>query len=120
MPEVLSVPLNTMFTAWLYQPLWSAARSGTPELTVGGVASRLIVSPVASVVSPAPLVHEETLLFATEATEAAVEDEAVYSDIEPQIPLVTDYELLNTLNSMDKTRMDDLKESMVNETGGSK
>ncbi len=73
--------------------------------------------------SPAPLVHEETLLLPTDATEAngaTMEDETVYSDIEPQIPLVTDYELLNTLNSMDKTRMDDLKESMVNETGGSK
>lgn len=70
--------------------------------------------------SPAPLVHEETLLFTAEATEASLEDEAVYSDVEPQIPLVTDYELLNTLNNMDTTGMEDLKESMVNETGGSR
>jgi len=73
--------------------------------------------------SPAPLVHEETLLFSAEATDttgATTEDEAAYSDIEPQIPLVTDYELLNTLNNMDKTSMEDLKESMTNETGGSK
>ena len=39
MPEVASVPVKTTSTAWLYQPLWSAARFGAPETPVGSVPS---------------------------------------------------------------------------------
>src|SRR5688500_10623246 len=44
MPEVWSVPLNVTRTSWLYQPPASAARTGEPPTTTGGVASRLIFS----------------------------------------------------------------------------
>jgi len=93
-----------------------------PDITAGKVPPKIAdaVYLLDMVGSPSPLVHEETLLLSSDETEATTEDEAVYSTVEPQIPLITDYELLNTLNSMDKTRMEDLKESMVNETGGSK
>src|SRR5688572_24237409 len=47
MPDVWSVPLNVSRTAWLYQPLASAARTGEPPVTTGGVASRLIFSSTA-------------------------------------------------------------------------
>jgi hypothetical protein len=70
--------------------------------------------------SPSPLVHEEILLLSSDTADTTVADEAVYSEVEQQIPLITDYEVLNTLNSMDETHLDDLKESMVNETGGTK
>lgn len=40
-PEVASVPLKAMSTAWLYQVPWSGARVGAPDTPVGEVASYL-------------------------------------------------------------------------------
>ena len=57
MPEVESVPGLVKPRAWLYQPLWSAKRSGV-MWTVGGVASRFTVRSVALVLRPASLVQE--------------------------------------------------------------
>ena len=43
-PDVKSLPENATATAWLYQPLVSAARAGWPPVTTGGVLSRLILT----------------------------------------------------------------------------
>ena len=40
MPDVGSVPAYDTTRRWLYQPLKSAARSGVPAVTEGGVASK--------------------------------------------------------------------------------
>src|SRR5690348_12687754 len=44
MPEVASSPEKVKVTAWLYQPLLSAERSGVPTTLVGAVASRLMTT----------------------------------------------------------------------------
>jgi hypothetical protein len=56
-PEVASVPVHAIETAWLYQPSWSAGRPAV-TVTSGGVASYW--SPKASGVPvfPAASVHE--------------------------------------------------------------
>ena len=41
-PDVWSLPLNVIGTAWLYQPFTSAARPGVPPVTAGAVWSTLI------------------------------------------------------------------------------
>jgi len=44
-PDVASEPLKLIPTGWLYQPFESGPRLGEPPVTVGGVASFLIVTP---------------------------------------------------------------------------
>jgi hypothetical protein len=51
-PDVRSLPLNAMGTAWLYQPLTSAARAGAPPVTTGDVASRLILTVTTTLAMP--------------------------------------------------------------------
>src|SRR5438876_4564118 len=51
-----SVPVKATISAWLYQPFASGARAGA-AVTVGGVASRLIVTVL--VVTPPSLVAEQ-------------------------------------------------------------
>src|SRR5581483_10841182 len=51
-PEVASEPVNAIATAWLYQPFASGPRAGA-AVTLGGVASYLIVSDDASLTLPA-------------------------------------------------------------------
>jgi len=41
MPEVASLPLQSIRTGWLNQPLWSGFRPGVGGLTVGPVPSYL-------------------------------------------------------------------------------
>ena len=45
MPDVASAPLKLIETGWLYQPFESGPRLGDPPVTVGAVASFLIVTP---------------------------------------------------------------------------
>jgi hypothetical protein len=40
-PDVLSLPLQLIATAWLYHPLWSCPRAAAAETPVGAVASNL-------------------------------------------------------------------------------
>ena len=42
-PDVRSLPLNAIGTAWLYQPLTSAPRAAAPPVTTGAVLSTLIL-----------------------------------------------------------------------------
>jgi hypothetical protein len=51
------VPLKVIVTLWLYQPLWSAGRSGV-AVTVGGVLSMLIPLAVAEALLPALSVQD--------------------------------------------------------------
>src|SRR5687768_15941591 len=52
MPDVKSLPLKVIGTAWLYQPLTSAARAGAPPITTGAVLSSLILKSTATLASP--------------------------------------------------------------------
>src|SRR2546423_6746307 len=72
MPLVASVPLVVNETAWLYQPLWSATRSGVKP-TLGAVASYLrlkepeLLLPAASLQvpeTPVPVVSGPAYVFA--------------------------------------------------------
>jgi hypothetical protein len=40
-PDVASLPLQLIPTAWLYHPFWSAPRAGAADIPVGAVASNL-------------------------------------------------------------------------------
>jgi hypothetical protein len=51
-PEVTSLPLQVIPSAWLYQPAWSGPRAGA-ALTEGGVSSNLNGKLVAAEVFPA-------------------------------------------------------------------
>ncbi len=53
MPLVASSPLKAILTELVYQPLWSAARAGSPETFVGAVASYLKALEVPLVLLPA-------------------------------------------------------------------
>src|SRR5918998_4019064 len=52
MPDVRSLPLKVTQTAWLYQPLTSAARAGAPPVTTGAALSSLILKSTATLASP--------------------------------------------------------------------
>ena len=56
-PEIGSAPAKAIVTAWLYQPLASAARPGVPPVTVGAVASYLRANPSGALTLPARSVH---------------------------------------------------------------
>jgi hypothetical protein len=40
-PDVVSLPLQLIPTAWLYHPFWSGPRAATADTPVGAVASNL-------------------------------------------------------------------------------
>src|SRR5687768_17021285 len=78
MPEVWSLPLNAIATAWLYQPSTSAARAGWPPVTTGAVLSSLTFSSTVSLASPSsatqtsfvPAVSVVNVLFRQPSTTA--------------------------------------------------